>query len=315
MATDKELYELHTQGYSPKDIARIVGLQADSVRGRISRYGANLQARFDQLQAEHVALLEQVERGALGQADDAFDLGKPERLSGDFIIIGDVHCGTTNKGFMQRPLEIALQHLESPRRCILAGDFLNANAFSKYPSIYPEQSFPKELGALRAFLELYMQTFDELFILLGNHDRRVQKGTNLAIEPTDLLRMVSSDPRIHISWWGHAVVDTPRGEWRCTHGSEYSVNQLVVADQLAQKYKQHIILHHEHHSAIGLDRYKDFIIVNNGGLFDETAMPYVMLDDSKKPRMANAFTMLKNGYPYLFSPKFTDWSYWLKERT
>lgn len=312
MPTDKELFELHTQGATPAEIAARFGLRKDSVRGRISRHSSGIAALNEQLQAEVLELRERLDRREDKDAVFGNDLGTPWRLEGDFIIAGDVHCNTVNQGFMQRPLQIAREYLVSPRRLVLAGDIWNATGFGKYPAIYPEPSFGKELAGARAFFELYLKTFDEIYITLGNHDRRVQKATNGAIEPADLLRMVSADPRVKISWWGHSVISTSFGEFRASHGSEYSVNQLILADQMAHKYQQHMILHHEHHLAMGWDRYGNYLIINNGGLFDETSMAYVQLDDNKKPRMKNGFTLLLDGTPFLFGkPPFTNWGYWL----
>jgi len=242
------------------------------------------------------------------------DLGKAWRLDGDFVIVGDVHVSTTNWDFAQRPLQIAMKYLEKPRRLIIAGDMLNADAFSKYDSAIPLPSFGDELKAARHFITKYLEVFDEIYLFLGNHDRRVQLRMNSAIAPEDMLRLISHDTRVKISHWGHCVIDTPKGAWRCLHGSEYSVNQLVVADQLAQKYGMNIIGHHQHHFSIGWSRFKQYVIVDNGGLFDQNSMAYTVLDDNKKPRMANGFTLLMNGTPYLFGTEpFTDYEYWLGE--
>jgi hypothetical protein len=108
------------------------------------------------------------------------------------------------------------------------------------------------------------------------------------------------------------LVNTSQGTYRVTHGSDYGINQLTVAEQMAHKYRQHIISHHEHHASVGMDRYKNWILVNGGGLFDSDSLAYTKIEDSKKANMANGFTMLLNGYPYLFTDKFTDWNFWLK---
>ncbi len=308
---DGTLYEArHTTPKTPyRLIAEQYGLSEPSVRGRVSRY-ASLMNRIVELESENRQL-----KGRLAdREDDVFghDLGKPWYFDGDFIIVGDVHLSTTKWNFAQLPLEIATRYLEKPRRMILAGDMLNADAFSDYPMITPLPSFATELKAARVFIDNYLKVFDEIYIFLGNHDRRVQKATNNAIAPEDLLRLVSHDERVKISHWGHCVVNSPTGEWRILHGSEYSINQLTVADQLAQKYQQHIIGHHQHHLAVGWSRYKQFVVIDNGGLFDQNSMAYTQLDDNKKPRMANGFTMLKRGHPYVFGqPPFTDWNHWL----
>lgn len=326
MATDEYLHQLKkVDKKTYREIAALTGLSEDGIRSRVSGFGSGKRGRKGNVIADSPLLSELSElrhqiallRNQLTEQEDerlyGHDLGKAWELAGDFVIVGDVHVSTTNWKFAQRPLQIAMQYLEKPRRLIIAGDMVNGDAFSKYENSISLPSFGTELKAARNFIDRYLDVFDEIYLFLGNHDRRVQKGTNNAIEPEDLLRLISHDTRVKISHWGHCVVNSPTGAWRILHGSEYSVNQLSIADQLAQKYGQHIIGHHQHHCAIGLDRFKRYTIVDNGGLFDQDSMAYVQLDDNKRPRMANGFSLLMRGYPYLFSDRFTDWGYWLQE--
>lgn len=311
---------LSAQGYSFADIAYMRGVVNEDGtprRGKIQKAIATFQAAsLAQLEAEKAALeakviqLEAARENVFGH-----DLGRAWELEGDFIIVGDVHVSTTQWEFAQRPLDVAMRYLDTPRRLIIAGDLLNADSFSGYENIIPLPSFGVELKAARKFIDTYLTVFDEIYLFLGNHDRRVQKATNNAIAPEDMLRLISHDPRVKISHWGHCTINTANGVYRALHGSEYSVNQLVVADQLAAKYQQHIISHHQHHLAIGWSRFKQYLVIDNGGLFDENSLAYVQLDDNKRPRMANGFTLLKGGTPYLFGKApFTDWGHWLGEQ-
>lgn len=323
----KRIYsDHHERGLTYAEIARRERITRSQVAGMIRDFKAvegitdvssepvadnGLITEIQRLRAEiselHTLLDEHEEDALYGH-----NLGKAWELHGDFVIVGDIHVSTTNWSFAQRPLQIAMKYLDKPRRLIIAGDMINADAFSKYDSAVPLPSFATELKAARHFINKYLEVFDEIYLFLGNHDRRVQLRTNSAIAPEDLLRLISHDTRVKISHWGHCVVDSPTGKWRILHGSEYSVNQLVIADQLAQKYGMHVIGHHQHHLAVGWSRYKQYVVVDNGGLFDQASMAYVMLDDNKKPRMANGFTLLKKGTPYLFgSEPFTDYNYWL----
>ena len=322
---DSEAANLRQQGLSYAQIAERMGISESAARGTASRgkravilQDTVTNPQLDDLQRDLKQALAEIAllRNQLNEQEDerlyGHDLGKPWRLDGDWVIAGDVHVNTVNTEFMRRPLQIAEEYLDKPRRFMLAGDFLNADSFSGYESVYPTPSFGKELAAARAFLDMYLKVFDEVWIFVGNHDLRVTRRTNTAIMPEDLMKMISHDPRIKVSHFGHAVVDTPRGEYRISHGSEYSIQQLNIADQMAQKYAQNIILWHEHHSSIGLDRFKRHVIVNGGGLFDSNSMAYTQIEDNKKARMANGFVLLRGGYPYVFNDYWTDWSFWLK---
>jgi hypothetical protein len=132
------------------------------------------------------------------------------------------------------------------------------------------------------------------------------------IEKSDIFGMVVQNPKVQVSNLGHLTVDTTCGKYRVTHAKNYSVNQLTVADQLAQKYQTNVIQFHEHHLSMGWDRFGRYIAINGGGLFDPEQMIYATIDDNKSPAMKPGFVMLKNGTPYLFGNcPFTDWDTWL----
>lgn len=124
--------------------------------------------------------------------------------------------------------------------------------------------------------------------------------------------MISNDPRLIVSEWGHLVISNPHGaDWRVTHGREYSVNAGVVGSRYAQRFQQNIISHHEHHLALTLDRYGRYVVVANGMLADPNEMMYAQLDDGSNPTMKRGFTLYRNGYVTLFGEHITDWDAWL----
>lgn len=246
------------------------------------------------------------------------DLGKPWILDdhANAVIIGDVQLPSTNYDFFALVMAIGREYLKKPRRLVIAGDLVNGDAFSDYDADVPTPAFSQEVEAGQVFFDEAMRTFDEAYYVLGNHDRRAGKRTKGALSPKMLLSMLTHDRRVRISHWGHLVIKNPNGyDWRVTHGSEYSVNQLTVSDMMAIKYQQNIILHHEHHLSRGYDRYGRYQIINNGGLFDTGSMGYVVLDDSKKAAMIPGFSLMRNGYVDLLGPEgFTNWDAWIMPR-
>lgn len=292
MPSDKELYTRHeTEGLDYSTLAREYGLSPDSVRGRIGRYRrANIVTRLEQR------------------------VGKPLALPpGEYVITGDYQINTHSESFVERMLIIA-RRLRRPRKLIIAGDFINADAFSAYDADIPLASFDDEVVAARAVFVKLLAVFDNIYWLMGNHERRLSRRSRAAIQPRHLLAILSGSPRVTVSNWGYCEIENPNGHtWRVTHGSEYSVNQLTVGDMLALKHQQNIICHHQHHCAIGWDRYKRYVIIDNGGLFEQDEMSYAVLDDNKRPNMQNGFTVLSDGYPTLYSqPPFTNWGKLLK---
>lgn len=238
------------------------------------------------------------------------DIGQPLELTGDWIIVGDVQLPTTDYDFAALPAVIGEYYLKPPRQLLIVGDLVNMDCFSHYENAIGLPAFREEMAAARQLILEWRSVFDRIVWLPGNHERRASKGTNAALLMEDLAHLV--DTTVETSNFDRAIIHTPTGEWLATHGTEYSVNQLTVADQLAGKYRMNIIGHHQHHLAVGWNRYKQNVIIDNGGLFNSWYMAYVRLDTSKKPNMMQGFTMLRGGYPDVFSQEpFTDWARWL----
>lgn len=251
----------------------------------------------------------------------AEELAAPLTLDGDAVIVGDVHCPTHSERWVQRMMIIAERR--EVHRLIIAGDLINADAFSGYDPSLPSASFRAERDAARDFLARMLEHFGEVVIFPGNHERRLPKRTGAALNFTMLLDLLTGPVRnaggrivekaldqehLIASEWGHCHLISGGQAFRITHARNYGVNRLGVAGELALKYETNIINHHEHHLAMGYDRYGRYLIINNGGLFDASRLMYAILDDSKSPAMSNGFTVVKNGIPTLYGEGWFDWS-------
>lgn len=262
-----------------------------------------------------MALLREYDLAAaaeLGNQIPAIDLGQPFTLTGDWMIIGDVHVPTTRYGFADLVNRVAEKHLKKPRRLLIAGDLFNMDSYSSYEAICQQPSWSDEQRTARALFAKWFEVFGEIRLLLGNHERRLQKWLAGNLSEEDMAGLIYANPkRFRMSNYGWCTVTSGGVEWRVTHPKNYSVNQLNVAETVAWKHQTNVISFHEHHLGIGWDRFKRFVIVNGGSLIDSSKVPYKVFDDNKSPEFTAGFVMLKNGTPYLFGePPFTDWSAW-----
>ena len=235
------------------------------------------------------------------------DLGAPMRVKcNNALVVGDVHVPCTDYEFSKLVMYVARK--QGIKTLIVAGDTFNADSFSRYQAVIPAPTWAQERDAARVLFAEWTDWFDDIYVIMGNHDRRLQKMAAGQFSESDIFGMVTSSPKVHSSNYGYMTLETAAGDWRITHSSQYSINQLTVADQLALKHQCNVMTHHEHHAAVGWDRYGRYVIVNNGALVDANKLAYVMLDDSKNAVMQNAFTVLRNGVPHLYgrSP-MTDW--------
>lgn len=229
----------------------------------------------------------------------------------DFMVIGDVQLPTTDYDFAMLPAMIARKYLKKPRKLIIAGDLYNGDAWSKYPNVIPTPTWNMEKESARNLLTIYAQTFDEMWMLSGNHERRKLEHDHGQEDLQDTLAAALPGGHVKATVLDKCTVLTSNGKYTILHGDNYSKKALNNADEWAQKYQSHVISHHEHHAAIGMDRFDRYYIINNGGLFDQKKMAYVQLKTNTCANMSQGFTMVRDGFPYLFSD-FTDWKRWLK---
>lgn len=297
MPSDAQLFEEYSAGASFKALALKYELRHESVRGRIYR-------ERDRWQIPPTI------------AAQSTRLGEPLHIVADNVMVtGDWQIPTTDCDMVALMLAVAKRHMKRPRTLIIAGDFINADAFTGYDPIYDEVGFSDEIDAARALMHTLLGVFETVYWTWGNHEQRVTKRTHGALTAKHVASIVTHSPRVITSHWSHMTVSSGGQLWRITHPRNYSVNRLTTAGELALKHQCNIISHHEHHLAKGYDRYGRYVIVNNGGFFDQRTMGYVMLTDSKSPNMTSGFTLLRNGIPHLFGAyPFTDWDAWLPDR-
>jgi len=252
--------------------------------------------------------------GATDARPDLFSnfIEEEQTLDGDWMIVSDVHAPCTNYDLAQLVTAIAERHLPNCQGLIVAGDFLNADAFSNYKNLIKLPSWPKEIEAAKHLITMWLETFGRIVWLMGNHEHRKLSADGGETTVEQLHDLVWQDDRVTISSLDRCYINTSNGKWLIAHGANYSRNQLVNPSQYAIKYQCNVISGHEHHLAIGQDLYKRYTVVNNGGLFDPHKLAYVRLKTTTSPEMAPGFTMLRNGFAHVFGEDhYTDWEMWL----
>lgn len=243
------------------------------------------------------------------------DIEAVPEVSGDWLVVNDVHLPTTDYEYALRLPRIADRHLPNCEGLIINGDLANFEAFSAFAPLVGQPTWAQELQSAKWMLAEWLKVFKRVVITLGNHEHRIFKawGGQLTIEM--LLAMITTDPRVEMKMRDRVTAHTDNGDWTIVHGSNYSRNQLWNPNRLAQKFNTHVIAGHEHHWGQGMDDFKRYHVIANGGLFDTSKIAYMQLKTSTMPNMAKGFTMLRRGYGYLFGDDtVTDWGYWLPSK-
>ncbi len=177
------------------------------------------------------------------------DIGQPLELTGDWVIVGDVHVPTTNLDMARRVLIVAQHH--GLRRLIIAGDLLNNDVFSVHPRTSEPVPWRREMAAARELLRAWLGWFDQVIWLAGNHERRLIRAVYGAFEMEELWMLIIHDKRVTVSRYSWCTIQTPQGIWRITHPRAYSRIPLRTAATIAMREGQHVWTFHEHHLGDG----------------------------------------------------------------
>ncbi len=231
-----------------------------------------------------------------------------------------MHSPCTDWLTASRAALVARRYLEQPRRLVIAGDLMNWETFSKYENVVPLPTLRQEIDAAKYAIQLWLQTFDKIYLVMGNHDYRWLKSLKGVFEEqlfVDLLKaLLWDDGRLTVSVYSYLdVLCENTGTWHITHTPEYSKIPLSKARFLSNVTKdRHLMVAHQHQAGVALDESGRFVLVDIPALADPDKLAYVKLVSSTKPKMKRGFVMLKGGYPYLFAEGLTDWGFWLNER-
>jgi hypothetical protein len=195
---------------------------------------------------------------------------------------------------------------------VVGGDFFSFDNWSKYASAVPVATWHQERDAARMLIADWLETFEEIYLIRGNHDMRLAEWSAAQLDESDIWSMVNTSTKLKHTKFCYCTITSGGIPWRVTHPANYGRNQLTVASDLANKYQSNIISFHEHMNAIGWDVYKRFVIVNGGCLVDPCKLAYVSLEDNRSAGMAPGFVVLRGGVATLLGRfPYTDWNIWI----
>ena len=248
----------------------------------------------------------------LGPKDQEFFI----HVNSPVVVSGDWHVPFVHQQMFDRLLQIA-KHFEI-RQLIIAGDFLDESAFSRWPHHRFNVNWDFEKASARLVLGRLYDVFETTVYVMSNHDRRIivsnEKSGQFAEEDViELLTYGVKMKKLRVSMaYDWVLVDNL---WRVTAPKTYRQLKLSLPNRLAQLHHQHTITHGDHLWAVGLDDSAHYIIANGATMTDPAATPYINVRDTTHPLWGVGFYMIRNGVIQFFSnhPNLTDWKFWLGE--
>lgn len=236
------------------------------------------------------------------------------KVTGDCFVTGDWHLPYVHEQMLDRLLQLA-DRLDI-RQLVIAGDFLNQDAFSKWKWHRFNVNWDYEKHSARATLERLYRVFRTIFYVMDNHDRRIivaneKTGQFTEQDVIDLLTHGVRVGTLNVGADYHYLLIN--NLWRVTCPKEYRRVKLSLPARIAQLHQQHVLAAGDHLWAIGLDDSGKFVIANNACMTDPKLTPYTNVQDTTYPIWGPGFHLIRRNvlYPFSSHPALTDWDFWL----
>lgn len=215
------------------------------------------------------------------------------------LILGDLHVNFLDEEVFVRAMRFARSN--KIKTVILAGDVLNADAFSVFPKVQPSQDFGIEVRQAGLMFSILAKCFDRIYWICGNHDRRIAKMAMGELTLDHIADVVCGAARkkTTVTQYSRMWVESKTGMWLIAHQKNYSRVKLSVARALAAKYGCHVICAHQHHCAVGSSDNGKLVVADLPCVC--SCPPYKALETSTAPEWCV-------GFGYIISGEYGFWA-------
>lgn len=137
----------------------------------------------------------------------------------------------------------------------------------------PDTSLSEEIAEVRRTIRLLLENFENIYVMMGNHEHRAIRRIEAAINVDDLGGFFFGDnPKVHITH-RYQIQSTCNGKpWRYTHPKPSAKD--TSSKKLAPKYSSNVIMFHGHHFSCRTDISGKYMGIEPGMCCDEAKMGY-----------------------------------------
>lgn len=207
------------------------------------------------------------------------------------MVTGDRHTPFINLEWHKKLMKVAKER--NIKTLIESGDYFNQDCFSSWfpeygpPIIY---SWAAEVDSATEVMADTLSWFDNIYIIMGNHDKRVWRKVGMGQDLSLLFRMITSDPRVHVSNlpYCYAGNDT----FMIVHPKTYAQTTSATAKKLAEKHRKHVIAAHGHFLGLDYTRCGKYLCIDSGGLFNYDTILYIHASITTHDHWQNGFVVI-----------------------
>lgn len=294
----EDLLNYLSEGRTKEEIAKTLGRSWWSLKKKIQRLNKS-DKRFYEVSKKRLY----EDTGIFKRESDHTPIKEEKELKiyGDRFITGDWHIDLHCKDLFKKLCDEQRAKKKKGEKCglTIVGDFLNCEAYSKYPKSSNISSAKNEFETAENVLETLLTIFDNIEICPGNHDYRLlralqEKDSQGELPFQKVARMFLPEVhkgRIRIGSYFWMILND---KWRLTHPKNYSVNATIVSKTLATKFHTNICSTHQHHLGLAKDISGMFTAIDVPTMVDPMACEYVYTVDSKSPCFNQGFICIQD---------------------
>ncbi len=302
------------------EFAERYGLNSNSLRGALSRRGGAdaLQPETPEeaapAQQAHDTLKTIRSLGPVPQAVRVID--EPKTLHLDrFLYASDFHVPLHSERAIERLVKVALAlEIED---LVIGGDLTDQDCLSSHPADLPQVSLNQAIEVAGQVIRYLRTVFPRLYVLPGNHDRRMAKALNKDLGFKYLVQMCAgSMDGITVTDNDYFYINTSSMKstgWTVGHPRFFAAYPTKGLDVVAQQRQRSVVGAHSH--TIGLVRLNQFWCVSPGMMMRPDLTPYVVRSNglSKFGDQTEGFVMVEatpndGDIVTLYADGLTRWS-------
>lgn len=211
------------------------------------------------------------------------------------IILGDCEIPDQDAVVFQMVSDLATRL--GVETLIVNGDFMAMDSFSAWPKQNMQfLNFNHDLDLAIQSLKAFLNTFDSIYYLIGNHERRLSVHNRGEIT---LERYFKDMVGISYSNYTYAELISGGKEILVCHPEEYSRVPLAVPGKICSVHHKNVISGHTHRLCQGWDTSGKYFLVESGHARSEEQTAYKSFKMTSHPKWNAGFVLVINGEPYL----------------
>jgi len=235
----------------------------------------------------------------------------------DAVVISDLEIPDVDPVMLETALLTAVA--QSVRTLVIAGDLVatdqqSLNAWKELHALDTDLGYETAINVTRRILHRFGEWFENIYLIEGNHDRRINKQTKGQVHLGMLLR---GTPIKHSRYSYMYLRTDERGYVKILHPDNYAAVSVGLGQQLYDveagpdpdnPHKAHIVLAHTHQLQSGWSKDGDKEIHALGCMRSPRRTKYKQVSSNKHHQWIQGFLLMKGGYFQNLSRKGTNWS-------